>query len=249
MAATKRTKQQRELDLDEISRLHALGYSQHEMAARLGVSQGQISYDLKTIIARYHSGKTAAREVTIQQQLRALRHVCMEAMEAWERSKLDAEKKSVQHFKRIIQPTVDEHGNVTKAGETVERIREYEQTEGRLPENAYLQTIRQALADMAKLQDLYPDKKARLTLVGGYSDLTDNSAYERRGLDWIENRPSDQQLLDRKPTTSAENTPVAETGATGESSLQDVLPNGLRELPAEDTPPDESAEIEDYDNE
>ena len=52
MAQTKRTPIQRERDLLEISSLYLRGITQAEIASQLGVSQQQVSYDLKILQRR-----------------------------------------------------------------------------------------------------------------------------------------------------------------------------------------------------
>ncbi len=53
MAAHKRTKTQREADLETISRDYLAGHTQAYIAARLKVSREQIKYDLRTLYERW----------------------------------------------------------------------------------------------------------------------------------------------------------------------------------------------------
>ena len=52
MPGRKRTNAQREADFQRIAEMHALGKSQTEIAAALGLTQQQISLDLKVIYRR-----------------------------------------------------------------------------------------------------------------------------------------------------------------------------------------------------
>ena len=86
-AGPRRTKTQREADLAETARLDRLGYSQREIAAKIGVSCVQICYDLRTIRKRYARQAMEHTRELVGETLALLRDVRKEAHEAWERSK------------------------------------------------------------------------------------------------------------------------------------------------------------------
>jgi hypothetical protein len=87
VAATKRSRIQRENDLRRISELYLQGLDQAAIAGQLGVSRQQISYDLKTLRQRWQESalanfneKKAAELAKIDQLERTYWH-------AWEDSK------------------------------------------------------------------------------------------------------------------------------------------------------------------
>ena len=74
--------------------MDARGMEQFEIAQELGVSQQQVSYDLRTLRERFvKSTSEEDRANRIGGELHRLEQVYREAMHAWERSKLDEEVK------------------------------------------------------------------------------------------------------------------------------------------------------------
>jgi predicted transcriptional regulator len=92
MAANKRTKAQRELDLDKLSEMRLEGKSQNEMAQALGLSQSQVSQDLKKLDARWEAaiGNTHLHKAREAAKLDRLER---KFNEAWKRSLEDKETK------------------------------------------------------------------------------------------------------------------------------------------------------------
>ena len=97
VSANKRTKAQRQLDLDKLAEMRLEGKSQHEMAQALGLSQSQISQDLKKLDERYEKSmgytyRHKAREVAKLDRLERLFN------EAWKRSLEDKEMKVAERI-------------------------------------------------------------------------------------------------------------------------------------------------------
>jgi hypothetical protein len=110
----------------------------------------------------------------------------------------------------------------------------------RLPDNSYLNTIRQTLKDMNELEDLLPAKKKEVRSSSAHVHLTDTTADGKPRRPWQSLGLRDADLIEQKPTE-----PGPEPAATSPEETQDVLPIGLKEQ-ASDEVPEESAEIEDY---
>jgi DNA-binding CsgD family transcriptional regulator len=90
MAATKRTKHERERDRGEISRLYLAGKTQREIAETLGLSQAMISYDLTVIQERWQAARNRELDDVRATELARLAFIFREAMAAWEQSKRDS---------------------------------------------------------------------------------------------------------------------------------------------------------------
>jgi hypothetical protein len=94
MAANKRTKLERERDLERISQAYLRGKTQQEMAQLFGVSQAQISYDLKVLQKRWL--KSSLENITAAKAKELAKIDALERTyrEAWERSCQDREVKT-----------------------------------------------------------------------------------------------------------------------------------------------------------
>ncbi len=117
-----RTKTQREADRAETARLDRMGFSQREIAQRIGVSSVQICHDLKTIRKRYVEQANVHAGERIGELLAGFRDVRREAWLAWQKSWEDAVRVS------------ERSGGL--AGNSITRTRE-----GRLPGAEYLHVI------------------------------------------------------------------------------------------------------------
>ena len=87
MATPKRTKFQREADLQKIAGLYLTGKTQDAIAQELGVTQQQISYDLKTIQERWRKSALVDLNEAKQRELERIDVLEREYWQAWEASK------------------------------------------------------------------------------------------------------------------------------------------------------------------
>jgi len=85
--APKRTKFEREKDLLAISSLYLQGITQAEIGQRIGVSQQQISYDLKVLRKRWLQSSIVNIDEAKARELARVDHLEREYWEAWEKSK------------------------------------------------------------------------------------------------------------------------------------------------------------------
>lgn len=86
MAAPARTPDQRERDLEETARLYLQGWSQVRIAEKVGVSQPQISLDLKEIRKRWLESSIRDFDQVKAEELAKIDKLESTAWEAWERS-------------------------------------------------------------------------------------------------------------------------------------------------------------------
>jgi predicted transcriptional regulator len=150
-----RTKTQREADAAEVERLDRRGYSQREIASRIGVAPSQVCYDLKLLRKRYRDAQLSERSAAVAEKLAQYRDIRREAWEAWERSKDNKEKE--------ITEKVSSLGAQEAAAAKIEKLKAIITTEGRLPGNEYLRTILETLQNERELQGLDAPKKQELS--------------------------------------------------------------------------------------
>ena len=155
MAAPKRTPTEREAALTEVARLDRRGASQREIAARLGVCHQQVSYDLRTIRARYAKETQAEHAALVAEKIAQFREQRLELWDAWERSKED----KTRSVKEKVTDLVDRADKGEDVREDVKKLKAVLTTEGRLPEASYQRLILDNLREEAELRSLYPSKK------------------------------------------------------------------------------------------
>lgn len=95
MAGPKRTRHERESDLERISELYLMGKRQVDIAATLGVAQSQVSYDLKEIHERWR--ERSALNLDERKRIELARLDVLERVywEAWEKSCNERVRKGV----------------------------------------------------------------------------------------------------------------------------------------------------------
>ncbi len=97
MAAKKRTKHERERDLEVISREYLNGKSQLQVAEMLGVTSQQVCYDLKTVHKRWLEASLVTHQAVIAKELAKIDAHEQRCMKAWEKSCAD---KTVTHMQK-----------------------------------------------------------------------------------------------------------------------------------------------------
>jgi hypothetical protein len=110
--SNRRTPDQRERDLAEVSRLRLQGLTQAEIALRLGVSQQQISRDLKRIARQWRAESDRSVRDLIAIELARLDQVESDSWDAWERSCQPATKRTeARGGGRVTETTVQRVGD------------------------------------------------------------------------------------------------------------------------------------------
>jgi predicted transcriptional regulator len=137
----------REQDLATIMKLDRRGYSQHEIAKVIGVSQSQISVDLKLVRSRYKEVSAEEYRTKVEEKRAQYREIRKEAWRAWERSKKEA-------LKVVEEERVTPEGN-----ELAKTVTTKEQ---RLPDSGYLRIIIESLRDESALDGLNQPQKLNI---------------------------------------------------------------------------------------
>lgn len=145
--------------LAEVGRLDRCGFSQSRIAAKMketigyAVTQPMVHRYLKEIKEKYKNRVMEDRSAKVSEMLEQLRDVRAAAWEAYERSKEDAERV----VKEAMPPKDGDKKKPKRGrdGETAEQslvlLKQIITTEGRLPGNAYLNTV---LATLQAERDL-----------------------------------------------------------------------------------------------
>lgn len=177
---------QKEAVLAEVAKLHRRGYTFNEMAVKLEpllgrvVTSGAINVYVKEVKKRYLETQLEEREASVMETLAILREVRKEAWEAWERSKEDMNRTTKRSTPKAVEEDEEEEGSskgvkgkkkrTTKRLDVRDRARELmmveltEMVEGRLPANAYLNTILETVAQERELLGL--DEVTRVEVKG-----------------------------------------------------------------------------------
>jgi hypothetical protein len=92
----RRSKIQREKDLVQIERRYMRGESQTKIAQDVGVTQQQVSLDIKEIIKRWRAATTFDLDDLKRVELGKINNLEITYWEAWERSCEDAETKTAK---------------------------------------------------------------------------------------------------------------------------------------------------------
>jgi predicted transcriptional regulator len=130
-----------------IMKLDRRGYSQHEIAKVIGVSQSQISVDLKLVRSRYKEISAEEYRTKVEEKRAQYREIRKEAWRAWERSKREA-------LKVVEEEKVTPDGN-----ELAKTVTTREQ---RLPDSGYLRIIIESLRDESALDGLNQPQKLNI---------------------------------------------------------------------------------------
>lgn len=152
MAAKKRTPHQREKDLAELSRLDTEGLSQKELAAHFKVSERQIRFDLETLDERFREEQVANVARRKRRRHNELEKAKRLALEAFERSRQDAETLHAETTK----------GRTTKTGDPLpDLVRTTKTMRGQAGDAALLEKYLKAVAEQIDLWgDAAPTKIA-----------------------------------------------------------------------------------------
>lgn len=168
----------REARLVKVAELDRQGYSQSEIAKKVGVSQPMISKDMALIRKRYEASIVHDKGSKIEWTVQCLRDVMRECWEAWQRSKEDVtETIETRELEKALSDLdsleEDEEGGLkpkkgsrrgrkkATAADLVEKAKMIvtkivTSRKGRLPANEYMTQVRMCLDQIASLHGLYP---------------------------------------------------------------------------------------------
>jgi transcriptional regulator with XRE-family HTH domain len=154
----KRSFPQRDRELIRISELHLQGFSQSEIAMKMGLSQPQISRDLAEISKRIEPSEEADKQKLRKNWLDKNKLIEKKLWTAFEKS---TEDKEVQTKKQIAIP---EGGD---AGEQKERMEASVRSEGQCGNASFIEQLGKCMEREAKMLGLYPAQKHEHALNGG----------------------------------------------------------------------------------
>ena len=178
----------REERLAKVADMDARGMTTRMIAARLGVSDSQITDDLKLVYGRYQESALANTAAKVERACVALNQVRAEAWDAWVRSCEDAV--TVTQEKAAAPPGRDEDDDPPPPGKRGRKppwgkpktpelkdmlrvIKETTRREGQAGDPRFLSIIKETIAEEARLRGLYPDAKAGRVTVEGGADFWD----------------------------------------------------------------------------
>jgi hypothetical protein len=165
MAGHKRTKRERENDLLLIAEMHANFTPQREIAAAIGVTQGQISHDLKEVYRRWAEPDKTNMAIYKARMLAKLRAHEKTARTAWVESltpKETVSKKQVSTPGGIVGDGAD-----AKVIGDKERNEASLRTENRDGNPAFLHSIEWCIEQEIKMRGLDAPQKAEISGRGG----------------------------------------------------------------------------------
>lgn len=188
-----RTPLQIKQDREELARLIRRGWTQSQVAEKLGVSEGQIRYDYRVIVKQITERTNEEVKAVVALKIERLREISREAWVEWERSKSDREKRREDRYpareedpggsppkrggrKRKKVPNPDGASPEGRLTAELKKVKETYEVEGRLGDTRYLDIILRCLVEEAKLEGVYPDKT---TVVQGQATLSWDQLFGR----------------------------------------------------------------------
>lgn len=195
MAKPTRKKIKRQADLETIATLYLQGWKQTEIAQELGVSQQQISYDLKTLQSRW--AETAARKID-EAKAEELAKI-----DRLERAYWDKWEESQGRFKSVTvdreQMVIDQDNKVHKGAQRVgvdgkdgEIVRRSTRIEERIGDPKFLDGVQWCITQRCKILGINAPTKTENKLIlpkqyvgldellaeAGISEASDKAAFE-----------------------------------------------------------------------
>ena len=166
MAAPKRTKHERERDLEIISELYLRGWTQRRIAARIGVSHTQINRDLKTIQKRWMDSSVRNFDDARAEELARIDELERTYWKEWERSRED--KVTVKTRKQAKDAPKSDGWSKDENDEksTIRTADHTEIVEHRLGDPRYLEGVRWCIGERVKLLGLAAPIQTKMELTG-----------------------------------------------------------------------------------
>ena len=149
MARPKRTSDQAEHDYTRIARMYLQGQTQSAIAAELGLSQQQISYDLRIIRKRWLDSSLRDFDAAKAEELAKIDLIESELWEAWNASKGDKEI------------TTHEEGDGPKGPFNKNAVKK-EKSYGAI---AYLNGVMECVKKRCELLGLNPEKQKQMPVM------------------------------------------------------------------------------------
>lgn len=160
----KRTKAQREEHLNQIAKMYVRGTTQMEMSRQLGVSQGQISNDLRLVLNQWTEQRIHDIDRIKNEQLTRINEIEREMWEAWEASKT---KKKVVVNKSKSGEMMDAFDPMTGKASKVQTDKYWRagttEEEPVAGDKQYMDGVMWCVQERSKIVGLYAPKKVAQT--------------------------------------------------------------------------------------
>lgn len=160
MARRKRTDFQREADLPKIAKMYRDGVYQVEIAAKFGLSQGQISQDIAEVVRRWRADSIEYVTDKKQAELDRINNLEITYWQAWERSREDAMTATVE-TKSIVLDIKDDSG--TDYNLPAKEVKETKRRSGQAGDPSFLAGVMSCIKRRCELLGLDAPTKQELT--------------------------------------------------------------------------------------
>lgn len=179
----KRTKEQREADMNTLSRLYVKGISQMEIARQLGISQGQVSNDLKRLLKHWEDTRLDEIDRYKHEQLLRINMIEEEMWTAWEKSKTKGKRTVAMSKSGDVADAVD---SVTGRKVKVDAEKYWRagttEEEPVAGDMQYMNGIMWCQQERAKIVGLYAPKKVAATDPTGNFEAVGSAKEELMGM-------------------------------------------------------------------
>ena len=166
MASPKRSLARKEADFNILADRYVMGVPQYEIAAEIGISQGQVSQDIKKLLKRWEASQVQKIDVLKAEQLLRINKIEREAWDQWNKSKTTPRK--------VV--TKSHSGSASKP--TPEFARMSTTTEDAMGDPAYMGHIMWCVSERSKLLGLYAPKKIANTNIEGDKEVSGSGVKE-----------------------------------------------------------------------
>lgn len=159
MSAPKRSKEQRNADMNRLAVLYVKRIPQSVMAEEMGVSQGQISQDIKKLLQKWESEQINQIDRYKHEELTRINSIEAEMWEQWELSKGKGNKtifKSTSGKIKKKDPSLDTATNFIKNPEFWREEQTEESSSGNME---YMRGIMWCIEERCKIIGLHAPKK------------------------------------------------------------------------------------------
>ena len=184
LARKARTKEQREADMNTLARLYVKGTSQMEISKRIGISQAQVSIDLKKLLKQWQDTRLNEIDRYKHEQLLRVNMIEEEMWAAWEKSKTKGKKTTTKgKAGKLIEKKDPLTGMKSKVEGDEEYWRVGEQEEEPIGgDMQYMNGIQWCMQERAKILGLYAPKKVANTDPTGEKEAGISAKEELMGM-------------------------------------------------------------------
>lgn len=179
----KRSKEQRIDDMNSLSRLYVKGISQMEIGRQLGISQGQVSIDLKKLLKQWEETRLDEIDRYKHEQLVRINLIEEEMWSAWEKSKTKGKRTVSMSKSGETEAGIDPlTGRKIKTDSEKYWRAGTQEEEPVAGDMQYMNGIMWCQQERAKIVGLYAPKKVAATDPTGVHEAGSNAKEELMGM-------------------------------------------------------------------